>query len=432
MRHIRLRPWRWAAQGLGLAVFLLIPQLNLFRLNLPDGHFYLYGQGFALASVNRTGVPMLLVVAFAFLLAAYFALFAFAALADRAFCGWVCPQGTLSELADRTSVFLFGRRGLSRRAPAAPGRRVRRRALRRWYLLLAVPALATGSAVLAFASLTYLATPERIWQALAAREGWIPWAFLAFWAFWAADILFLRHLVCRVCPVGSLYQVIFGWVVRLLAYTFPRWGEPLTVRLLSARAATCRGCGYCERVCFQGVPLLKGRSAPECVSCGDCVDACAAVLGRRHLPPAVTFAGAPGRGRRVALAAVALLVAGAWSAWPLAVPHRFVLRLETRTAARVAAGYSFAYRLRVTNETGRAHSFRLAPVGLAGIAVRDPSAILGPHRSRVITLRFTVPARSWRRLLGPGIAFSVRLEEGRTHRPVAAVPLELHFSGSLG
>ena len=432
MRHVKLRPWRWATQGLGLAVFLLIPQLNLFRLDLPDGRFYLYGQGFALASVNRTGVPMLLVVAFAFLLAAYFALFAFATLADRAFCGWVCPQGTLSELADRASIFLFGRRGLSRHAPAAPGRRARRRALRRWYLLLAVPALAAGSAVLAFASLTYLATPERIGQALAVGHGWIFWAFLAFWSFWTVDFLFLRHLVCWVCPVGSLYQVIFGWVVRLLAYTFPRWGQPLTVRLLSARAASCRRCGYCERVCFQGVPLLRGAPAPQCVSCGDCVDACAAVLGRRGLPPAVAFAGSPGLGRRLALGGTALLLAGIWSAWPLAVPHRFVLRLETRTAARVAAGYSFAYRLRVTNETGRAHSFRLAPAGLTGIAVRDPSAILGPHRSGVITLRFTVPERSWRRLLGRGIAFSVRLEEGRNHRPVAAVPLELHFSGSLG
>ncbi len=432
MRHVKLRHWRWATQGLGLAVFLLIPQLNLFRLDLPDGRFYLYGQGFALASVNRTGVPMLLVVAFAFLLAAYFALFAFATLADRAFCGWVCPQGTLSELADRASIFLFGRRGLSRHAPAAPGRRARRRALRRWYLLLAVPALAAGSAVLAFASLTYLATPERIGQALAVGHGWIFWAFLAFWSFWTVDFLFLRHLVCWVCPVGSLYQVIFGWVVRLLAYTFPRWGQPLTVRLLSARAASCRRCGYCERVCFQGVPLLRGAPAPQCVSCGDCVDACAAVLGRRGLPPAVAFAGSPGLGRRLALGGTALLLAGIWSAWPLAVPHRFVLRLETRTAARVAAGYSFAYRLRVTNETGRAHSFRLAPAGLTGIAVRDPSAILGPHRSGVITLRFTVPERSWRRLLGRGIAFSVRLEEGRNHRPVAAVPLELHFSGSLG
>jgi ferredoxin len=169
----------------------------------------------------------------------------------RAFCGYMCPIGTVSEWLQR------GAARLGVRAVTVP------RGLDRGLSLLKYPVLAI---ILYF---TYRAA-ELVFRgycpayALVSRHG--------------EDITFWAYLVTGLIVIGSL----------VLTMPFCRWLCPLAAVLnpLSRFGLTrvrrdegaCVDCGKCARVCPMAIAVDEVREvkASRCLSCLDCVDACPA------------------------------------------------------------------------------------------------------------------------------------------------------------
>ena len=170
----------------------------------------------------------------------------------RSFCGYICPLGTLQELAARLGRRLFRKRLTVPRAIDRPLRYLK-------YLVLV--AVAVLSAVLA----TLVIRPVDPWAAfqhLSAAD--IFTEFLGGFIVLVASLvlsLFFDRIFCKyVCPMGAF----LGVVSKVGLFKVRRNRE------------TCIDCMACDKACPVNIPVqsLDKVSTAECLSCGECVNAC--------------------------------------------------------------------------------------------------------------------------------------------------------------
>jgi ferredoxin len=210
----------------------------------------------------------------------------------RAFCGYMCPIGTVSEWLQRVAA----------RLGIGPARVPYR--LDRGLALLKYPALAV---ILYF---TYR-TSELVFRgfdpcyALISRHG--------------EDITFWAYVVTGAVLIGSLVVVLpfCRWLCPLAAVLNPFSRIGLT--RIKRNEDACHDCGQCASACLMAIPVdrVAQVTAARCLSCMNCVDACPA-----RADGAMTW-GPTGRpGRR----------------WPHAA---LVAILLSCTTAAVAASYLF-------------------------------------------------------------------------------------------
>lgn len=170
-------------------------------------------------------------------------------LLGRFFCGYLCPYGALSRLAQRLRAPL-ARRGWLPTVPL-PG----------WFrfaLLGAVLVLPLLGASIVVYALPYLAV-GRVLHGLvfggAASAAGVIVAFLLI------DLLLTEHGVCRsICPSGALQHLLGRW---------------RAVRLSPARAVKCgSGCVDCLDACWLGLDPRKALVDPDCDGCLRCAPVC--------------------------------------------------------------------------------------------------------------------------------------------------------------
>ena len=264
-------------QGFFLALFLWL----LARLAAGDPRdlpFTAYFHANPLAAVGVTAAagtlpgPLIWAVVLIFLTIVF----------GRVFCGWICPLGTLQQLASR----LLSPR--SRRESLKVNR------YRRWYalktyilaaLLAAALAGSLQSGLLDPLSLLARGLASAVWPLLPGGQpvpgGWLAGALLL-------SILiasrFIPRLFCRAfCPLGAL----LGVFARFALFRIQRLGD------------TCSSCSLCTFAC-QGAdePLGEHRVA-ECHVCLNCTDSCAkGVIRYRFLAPAAPAPAKPDLSRR--------------------------------------------------------------------------------------------------------------------------------------
>lgn len=328
----RLRPWvqlaafllfLFLALGIGRTGF--VPADLFFRLNP------LTGLAGMLAA--RQVAPWLLIGA---ALALGFALFL-----GRAWCGWLCPLGTVLDWTP-------ARKTHSKDRDLSP----RWRQVKHFLLALILISAAFGSLSFLFldpitllyrtlATALWPAAHALLWQAelllynvpflqgaIDAIEGtrgvWLPLAQPVYPAGILVALLFAGVLAlnalrprfwCRyLCPLGALLGQVskVAWLRRIV-------GE------------TCVDCGRCARACPTGTidPARGYASDPaECTVCLDCVPACAR-LGQHFRPgawrPAPRQPYDPSRRQFIASAGAALAAVGLFAIEPAA--HRMHPRL---------------------------------------------------------------------------------------------------------
>lgn len=200
----------------------------------------------------------------------------------KAFCGWLCPVGTISE-----ALWRFGEKRL--RLSVTPWKwiDIPLRSLK--YILMGLFLYAVGS-MGADALATFLSSPYGIiadakmlnFFRHLGQTGAIVIAVLV------AGSLAIRNFWCRyLCPYGALMGLL-------------SLASPLRI---TRNASSCIDCGACARACPSYLPvdkLIQIKSA-ECIGCQACVDSC---------PVADTlWMQAPAR-RRVSKPAMAALVLG--------------------------------------------------------------------------------------------------------------------------
>ena len=188
-------------------------------------------------------------------------------LLKKAFCSWLCPIGTLSEMLWKTGEKFFGRNFQLPKWLDLPLRGLK-------YILLGFFAFVIGS-MSAAALADFLHSPYGLVADVKmlnffrdlGHTGIIVLVVLL------ALSLFIRNFWCRyLCPYGALMGL-----ASLLS--------PAKIR---RDAAACIDCGKCARACSANLPvdrLVQIRSV-ECAACMECIAVCPAQNALQFsLPP---------------------------------------------------------------------------------------------------------------------------------------------------
>ena len=164
----------------------------------------------------------------------------------RVWCGWLCPQTTLCDVADWIDAKL---RALVRGPLLAE-------ALRQLsYLVIAC--------LVACNLVWYFIAPAQFFERLASGEiGAVAGITLAVtFLLVYLDLALVRRTFCKtVCPYG-----------RIQLLTMER--GTLTLEFDQAQKDACIRCGACVRACPMGIDIRNGLQI-ECINCGRCLDAC--------------------------------------------------------------------------------------------------------------------------------------------------------------
>ena len=375
----RLHAPRRIGQLLLGALFVLLPLTKGLRLDVRRDTFYFAWHKMAahdlylLFWVSMLAVALGMTVAFLY---------------GRLWCGWACPQTAASDFAESL------RKRLDKALRTRPGKP--RFRLSRTLWALGVAAMA-GAAALVLAC--YWFAPAEVWAAALT-----PWrdpapaltVYLAA-AVIAADMLWLRRRFCtHVCPYGPLLGTVADQ-------------NTLAVRYLNERGGDCIGCHQCEVDCPMGIDIKHGVGQHGCISCGECVDSCHVVLGRRGTPGLIEFryGTAPDRAAQTLSFWQKL---GLWDArrWgvlltlPLCLGAVLWLMFghgplsASLTAsgkmARTPAEVQNGYLLTVTSGQSEPSTLALSVSGLPGATVEPQAVRVQPRDSRTLPIVIHAPA----------------------------------------
>lgn len=270
----RLANYRWkrrAVQAIILILLVLIPVSGLFRIDPENGAFVVLGWQIWFSDFFLvTGLWIMLASA---LVALY-------SVAGTVFCGWACPQNTLSEWANHMTHKLLGKRAevsLTGEAPKVAA--AKNRALN-WTLL----GLSFLCAAMLFAllPLLYFYPPDVVWSFITIRDdarlaGSLYWIYSVWVLIILLDIAVIRHFWCRFACVYKVWQHSF------------KTKETLHVAYDASRSDTCAKCNYCVTTCFINLDPRRTEVYDSCINCGDCIDACNNLQAKKGMPGLLRF-----------------------------------------------------------------------------------------------------------------------------------------------
>lgn len=268
-------------------LFVLAPPLDLFRLDLTQGHFILLGLDWTLgldpflhgetgpgdAALNlflRGLLPILLLGGSLLWIAWRY---------GRLYCGWLCPHFSVVELINGLMRRASGKPTLWEKQPL-PERLPNGKHIvpdRRYWPLTLILVLAFAF-LWAVTLLTYLLPPRQIYANLLSggltrnQAVFISAGTLAF----CIEFLLARHLFCRFgCAIGLFQSLV--WMANKRA---------MVVGFDGTRATACIDCNAaCDNAC----PMrLKPRSIKRkmftCTQCAQCISACTDVQAAHAAP----------------------------------------------------------------------------------------------------------------------------------------------------
>lgn len=282
-----LQDRRLLARSAFFILFVLAPPLDLFRLDLYQGHFILFGLDWTLGLDpflrGETGVGdaawNLFWRGFLPIVTVGGGLLWIAWRYGRLYCGWLCPHFSVVELINDLMRRASGRPTLWEKQ-ALPERQPDGRVIRpdrRWWPLTLLAVL-LFAALWAITLLTYLLPPGEIYGNLLSGQLTRNQSvfLIAATAAFAVEFLLARHLFCRFgCAIGLFQSLV--WMANKRA---------LVVGFDGARAAACASCNAaCDNAC----PMrLKPRSIKRkmftCTQCTACVSACTEVQAPHGAP----------------------------------------------------------------------------------------------------------------------------------------------------
>ncbi len=259
--------FHWKRRILQVAVLLLlviVPVSGLFRVSPEDaalvvldrqiwlGDFFLI---FGLWIVLACGMVSLYSVA------------------GTVFCGWACPQNTVSEWANHMTHKLLGKRAEVSLTGEAPRVAAASNKFLNWALLGLSFLLA--AMFFALVPLLYFYPPDVVWSFMIWRPdtrlaGSLYWIYTVWVLIIFLDIAVIRHFWCRFACVYKVWQHSF------------KAKETLHVTYDANRAGECAKCNYCVTTCFIELDPRKTDSYDSCINCGDCIDACNTLQAKKN------------------------------------------------------------------------------------------------------------------------------------------------------
>ena len=253
---------RRLVQALSTVAIIVMPFLNIFRLDIPTLRFYFFN------SVLWIDEFYLLFLALMLLL---WVIVMFSMLYGRVWCGWMCPQTVVSELVR----WWEGKTRRLLRVPRSGGAFWRRAAS------FALVAGGTGvvSLCIGFNLVAFFVDPVSMIRDIAAGTlSAVTGGIIAgIAALVLIDGLYWREKFCaKACPYGMMQMLVTDGRTQIVQYRTERDGE-------------CIECKACLRVCSMGIDIRESPYQSECIQCGECVDACVQILARMDRPTLISF-----------------------------------------------------------------------------------------------------------------------------------------------
>jgi len=289
MKHKKLiGPQRRLFQWAVTLFLLLLPWLeidgkSLLRIDIPGLNLYIFGHVLRIQELYLVLLATLILV-LGFLLVTV--------VLGRVWCGWLCPQTTLSDLAE----WAARRLGLKVKHNRLHGSIPSKVLLQGVYLFLAF--------LVASNLLWYFMPPRLFFTRLVAVDlhyaTWITFFLTGLLVY--LDLALVRRLMCSdFCPYGRIQTAIVDRAT-------------LTLHLSDAELERCIECSSCVKSCPMEIDIRHGYQV-ECTNCGRCLDACRQVMAKRNEPGLIRYSfGLHGEGvlgllnSRVLLPAIAILV----------------------------------------------------------------------------------------------------------------------------
>ena len=239
-----------------LVIAIAIPVSGLLRIDLVAGAFVVFNYQIWWADFFLVfGLWMLLASGMVMLYSTV----------GTAFCGWACPQNTLSEMANEWTYRLLGKRadmsvaGEKMKVAGSKNRFIN-------WLLLGLILLAM-SMLLALIPVLYFYPPSVIWSFITFQDDarladslHYIYAICVLVIF--VDVSFIRHFWCRFMCVYRVWQHGF------------KTKQTLKIAYDDTRSDHCEKCNYCSTACFIGLDPRNTDMYDSCINCGECIDAC--------------------------------------------------------------------------------------------------------------------------------------------------------------
>jgi polyferredoxin len=262
---------RRALQVFTLLVLVVVPLTGLFRIDPRAGGLVVLDRQIWFADFSLFfGLWIFLATVMVFLYS----------IAGTVFCGWVCPQNTISEWANFFTRHLLGKRA----EVSLDGAPVHVTAAKdRWanWLLLGLSFLGVAMA-LSLVPLLYFYPARTVLSFVLLRPdpalaGSLYWIYTVFVLIVLLDITVLRHFWCRFICVYRVWQHSF------------KTRQTLHIAYDASRAADCEGCNYCVTQCFIDLDPRSTDVFDSCINCGECVDACHRMHRKQGVPGLLRF-----------------------------------------------------------------------------------------------------------------------------------------------
>jgi len=253
-----------------LIVLLLIPVLGIFRIDVSSGFIVL----------DRQIWFSDFYIVFGFWLTFACCAIMFYSTVGTAFCGWVCPQNTFSNLMDSLTKKLLGKRAVVDWENLKSKVATNKNNVTNWLLLII--GVVISAMLVSLLPLMYFIPPDAIWAfvTLSPTESFtnsLYWIYGVFVALAAVNLAVVRHYVCRFMCIYRMWQYLF------------KTSDALHIDYDESRKQDCEKCNYCVKACMVEIDPRSTVTFDSCTNCGACITACDVLHEKKNEPGLLKF-----------------------------------------------------------------------------------------------------------------------------------------------
>jgi len=254
-----------------IALLILIPLTGLFRIDVSSGFVILDRQiwfsDFA--------------IVFGFWLALASSMIMLYSTLGTVFCGWVCPQNTVSSWANQLTKKYLGKNAVvdwDQKSDNTVNQT--KNTFVNWSILSVK--LLLSAMVAALVPLLYFYPPGAIWSFITLQQdarlaGSLHWIYAVFTFIALVNIAVIRHFACRYMCIYRMWQFLF------------RTRDTLHVGYDNTRSPECDKCNFCETTCTLEIDPRNTSTYDSCINCGECITACHSLHEKKNLPGLLSF-----------------------------------------------------------------------------------------------------------------------------------------------